>query len=402
MNNLSDFNQVVSSLEEHSGVFNALMGSSNIQTNPNLPFIAAVGFNKNWKQFTLMINPVLWNRLSFVNKKFVLMHEMVHILFSHLKYFQKRYGYDRQKLNLATDICVNHAIVRGLGLPRPSIDDWQKFCWVDTVPMKGGVIPSPDETFQYYYDLIDDSNGQNQSTVDDHEGFDQIDEATAKEIKNVVEKALEKCSEQELKQLDQMAKKASPEGGFNQVIENRKAEAHDACWNKVTQRMDFAVAKERETWRLLNPRIGSNVTGFDLPGIEEPEKRIKKNAFLFLDVSGSCIHLVDDFVRISKTFPRKKFRITKHVFSTTVEKVVDDKYRVGGGTSFKIIEDYLSKLRVYPDAVFVITDGEGDSVNPKFPERWQFFLDGSKCTSLIPPKSQIWDLRTLEKIKRDR
>ncbi len=396
MNDLNDFDKVVASLEEHSGVFNALMGASSVQVNPNLPFIAAVGFNKNWKQFTLCINPILWNEQSFTNKKFVLMHEMVHILFSHLKYFQKKYGYRRDKLNIATDICVNHAIVRGLGLPRPTINDWQRFCWVDTVPMKDGIIPSPDEDFKYYYDRIEDSTKQ--STVDDHGEFGQIDEETLKDIQNVVEKAVKKCSDQDIERLNKITKTASPEGGFDSVIENRKTEKADARWNKITQRMDFAVAKEQETWRVLNTRISHSVTGFDLPGIEEPSKRIKKNAFLFLDVSGSCVHLVDDFVRISTTFPKKKFRIIKHVFSTKVEKVVNEKYSVGGGTSFKIIEDYLLKLPVYPDAVFVITDGEGDTVNPKFPERWQFFLDGSKCTTCIPPKSKVWDLRTLEPI----
>jgi len=183
MNDLNDFDKVVASLEEHSGVFNALMGASSVQVNPNLPFIAAVGFNKNWKQFTLCINPILWNEQSFTNKKFVLMHEMVHILFSHLKYFQKKYGYRRDKLNIATDICVNHAIVRGLGLPRPTINDWQRFCWVDTVPMKDGIIPSPDEDFKYYYDRIEDSTKQ--STVDDHVESGRIDEEPLKNTQNL-------------------------------------------------------------------------------------------------------------------------------------------------------------------------------------------------------------------------
>lgn len=398
---LKNWDSVVDSLSGHSGIFNALMDATSVITSEQLSFIAAVGFDKKWQQFKLMINPQMWNDLRTDNdRKFVLMHEMVHVLFSHLKFFQKKYGYDRDLLNIATDICVNHAVVRVFGMSRNSISEWQKFCWVDTIKFKDGMVPSPDHDFKWYYDNIDSRSSKNSggTTVDDHSGFgNELSPEDAKEFEETLKRALSKVSDENMEKLKAIAK-ASPDGVFDSVIENRKTELANAQWNKITMRMDYATAKPKETWRI--PHKMGRFNGFELPGTEEPEARILKTAFLFLDVSGSCAHLVNDFIRISKTFPRKKFKILKHTFSTEVARVIDEKFQVGGGTSFTCIADYISKLPKYPDAIFVITDGDADNFSTKYPERWQFFLDGSKNTSNIPPQSQIWDLRTLEAISK--
>ena len=50
----------------------------------------------------------------------------------------------------------------------------------------------------------------------------------------------------------------------------------------------------------------------------------------------------------------------------------------------------------YPGAVFVITDGFGNEVRPKHPERWHWFLTERNMKTFIPEKSAVHSLKDFD------
>lgn len=50
--------------------------------------------------------------------------------------------------------------------------------------------------------------------------------------------------------------------------------------------------------------------------------------------------------------------------------------KTGGGTDFEAVERLCLVQHRYPDAVVVITDGQGAAIAPRHPERWAWVLYG--------------------------
>ena len=89
-------------------------------------------------------------------------------------------------------------------------------------------------------------------------------------------------------------------------------------------------------------------------------------------------------------------------FDTNVEEttLASRKIYGGGGTSFRIIESHIQTLIStngckYPE-VFVITDGWGDMVKPKFPQKWHWFLTDNGSNNYLPKESNIYNLKDYE------
>jgi hypothetical protein len=100
--------------------------------------------------------------------------------------------------------------------------------------------------------------------------------------------------------------------------------------------------------------------------------------------------------------PPDLFDIHLFCFDTSVyETTLKSREIFGnGGTYFHIIEPgiqrYMMKYnKKYPEAVFLITDGYGDKVYPKYPERWHWFLTNSYKT-YIPLSSKTYNLKDYE------
>jgi hypothetical protein len=89
-------------------------------------------------------------------------------------------------------------------------------------------------------------------------------------------------------------------------------------------------------------------------------------------------------------------------FDTTVYETTLESKKVygGGGTRFDIIEDKIQATKknggVYPEAVFVITDGAGNRLVPEFPEKWHWFLAGRATKAYIPRESKTYILKDFE------
>jgi hypothetical protein len=106
----------------------------------------------------------------------------------------------------------------------------------------------------------------------------------------------------------------------------------------------------------------------------------KVEMWLYLDVSGSCYNLRNDFFCASLTIPQDRIKMRTFCFDTKVTEVnlKDKKLISGGGTSFSIIANHiqteLKPGRKHP-VIFVFTDGYGDSVNITEPKKWHWFID---------------------------
>ena len=98
----------------------------------------------------------------------------------------------------------------------------------------------------------------------------------------------------------------------------------------------------------------------------------------FIDASGSVWDLRDRFFAVAASLPEKEYEVVLCSFDCSVYllDMKNPEVRGGGGTSFTILENWIvNKLGgIYPDVVFVLTDGVGDRVHPKKPERWHWLL----------------------------
>ena len=191
-------------------------------------------------------------------------------------------------------------------------------------------------------------------------------------------------------------------------IKNTDAEEW-AKWETVIKKWEMLSMKfsevEKEQWIRKSRRINSFNNGLILPSNSEIEClhmcKNKINVYFFLDTSGSCIHLAERFFTAANSLPKEKFDIKLFCFDTNVEEVSLQSQKVygGGGTSFNIIEKKIQeekiKTKKYPSAVFIITDGYGNKVNPEHPNRWHWFLS-SDNKQFIPTTSFSYDLTDFE------
>ena len=69
--------------------------------------------------------------------------------------------------------------------------------------------------------------------------------------------------------------------------------------------------------------------------------------------------------------------------------------KVSQDTLASFIQNEKNKNKKYPAAIFIITDGMGDKVNPEFPQRWHWFLSAN-YKNFIPNKSFAYNLEDFE------
>ncbi len=165
---------------------------------------------------------------------------------------------------------------------------------------------------------------------------------------------------------------------------NRHITAPVDQWNRSNRRLSF-FAKQ-----MLNSKHGPVFlpSEFEEPDAEE-RNRIK--IWLFLDTSGSCVHYAERFWRVAESIPKNYFDVIPYAFDdATYPLSFKDKKLYGfGGTSFspieeRIIEETVKKGKAYPSIVLIVSDGHANAVNPKYPERWHFFLTENSTEYCIP------------------
>lgn len=440
MNITEEFNEISRNLDNFHSIFYQIweMGQ------PRLTFeigTAAVVFNRKGHRIDFLFNPIYWKSIDTYTKEFVICHECLHVILNHgIRSKDIRGNRYLQKLaNHAFDIVVNHMLVDKFNFNRKSINEQEKLCWIDTVFDKDHKNVEKNRAFEYYFGLLkqktiedlksgkikmvfeDGSSGDMQGEcIDMHDFFDSLDNES---IKNEIEEHINN----NLNDLDKnnFIDKLKETGEGSKVLEKTsgneagslaanilfKMNIHEKVkkkskWETVIKRWSMKFLKEDqdvEQWTRLNRRISGLSTNLLLPSENDDQHIIqdKIEVWFFQDVSGSCVSLKDRFFRAARSLPEDKFMVRMFCFDTEVHEVDLKKGELkgGGGTSFSILENYVQKQVIsgvkHPEAIFVITDGVGNKISPKFPKKWYWFLSINH-RDCIPKECNIHMLKNFE------
>lgn len=411
----NDWLEISSKLEEHHVLFDEMwqMGrpyfTDEIET-------AAVRFSESGEFLDFMFNECYWDNLTPYERLFVIAHESLHIILNHG--IRTTNNEDIPRINAALDIVVNHLLINSFGFDRSRIRDEDILCWVDTVfktkPELVATLPT-NESYEYYHSLIPKSLVIEVYTIDDHSMM-------RKDVNKLIDKLNKRLSPEDKETLKDIIKKhytkpsAEPTseevagtgcGGWTFVkIGNVKTKKK---WETVIQKWSMKYLREgldeNEQWARIARRFELLPTDISLPS--EMEDDIKDfdriPVFLFLDTSGSCWKYRERFFRAGASLPKDRFAVRLFCFDTKVNETTLESGKIygGGGTAFDIIEHHIQTLISrekinYPEGVFLITDGIGNPVQPKIPERWHWFLAGRGTKVYIPEKSKTYRLDDFE------
>lgn len=400
---------------------------------------AAVGFDRAGKVIYLILNPDFWDSLDIVNKAFVICHEALHVILNHGK---RGTEYKDQKLvNKAQDIVINEMLIKSFGFNKFEITNWNMYCFVETMFSNEKIISEKINTtgsFHYYMQLLtaNPENSDKQETVDQHcksdrnsedgEGefnsksqiddliqsaqdyMNEITETVQEEIENIISDKEKYDFGQKIKddfEGDPKGAGCTPIGSLlavnpNPVKKKKKWEEivkkHLKSFIKYeTVEIDSWIAKKRSHNCLDNE--------FMLEGVWQHEKAVKEkyNIIFFLDSSGSCLTHTKRFVHMLKTIPEDKFNIEAYSFDNTLYPIDIKKGHVrgGGGTYFHILDNkirQITKDKRHPDAIFILSDGDGNAFSPEKPKLWHWILTKHHSLRYIPESSPKHKMENFE------
>jgi predicted metal-dependent peptidase len=376
---------------------------------------AAVQFDKEGKFINFLFNQKFWEECNDYKKMFVVCHEALHIVLQHGSRFLE--GVDNKISNIAMDVVVNHSLTRDFGFIKEEVDSNNEYCWVDNIfkDKKYLGFPYPDdESTEFYYNEIEKQKEDNYSNgsgdevkgklVDDHSGI--ADQQIEEVVKQVIDQLDDSEKEQLSNALNNINKSETSIGSWFKI--NKIEKSRKKKWESIIKKWQFKTLRfsdnEKEQWIRKSRRMNSFDNSLILPSNAEIEcfhlDKNKINIHFFLDTSGSCINLAERFFTAANSLPKEKFNIRLFCFDTKVVEtnLQSQKIYGGGGTCFKIIEDFIQSEKnnnKYPAAIFVITDGIGSKVEPEHPNRWHWFLT-ERNIKYIPKKSFFYNLEDFE------
>jgi hypothetical protein len=441
-----EFLELSRELQKHHSIFHKFWKMGNPVYSSKIER-AAVEFDKIGDCVNFYINKKFWDTLDSEKKQFVIAHECLHVLLYHgIRSSLLKDQQSRQLANIAMDLVVNHTLEDNFGFNRANIDPKNEYCWVDTV-FENQKIPSG-KSFEYYFHLLQknpppmggsggknkqegqgdqkqpggggkqkgeqgDQQGQGGSQlVDDHEFLESFND---KNFEEQMQEAIDNFDASDrmaeiVDEHNQDLKEAGKQAGLNPGSMMKVAKTPPRIFKKKWETViknwtkKFAFDKEEEQWVRKNRRMAAMApSGLMLPTdaeIEHEEKH-KIGVWFFQDTSGSCAHLADRFFAAAATLDPDRFDVVMHCFDTRVyETDLKSKKLYGfGGTSFTCIEQYIqAKVKQgkrYPSAVFIITDGYGDNVNPEHPTKWYWFLS-ENYKQCIPATCNTYMLKDYE------
>ncbi len=419
----SEFYEISRGLESKHSVFYKFWEIGSPKFTMAIP-TACVVFDKKGYNTGFYFNTKFWFELDEYTRLWVITHECLHIILNHgTRTVDTK---DKVLANKALDVVVNMATVKNFGFIRKSIQNGEKYCWLDTVfaykLVKGKPLPPEGKSFEYYFNMLKDdrdsgerpsdedgepeeggsSSGGNQ-LVDNHDGLGDEDFSDAiREVSNILTDQQKESLKDFIKnnfQEDNSGKdqsKSQVEGGqeagtsiggwfFRErvlVKKKKKWETVVKKWSMTRLQNDIRAV---EQFVFENRRLSAIDFGdfalpyeFDIEDNYLVEGRL--NVWLCLDTSGSCIHLKDRFFRAAQSLDPSRFHIRLFCFDTAMEQTSLKSKKVygGGGTCFACIESKIQHIIKnekinYPDSVWLLTDSFGTSVNPQYPERWHVF-----------------------------
>lgn len=308
--------------------------------------------------------------------KFIICHEMLHVL---LKHGKRAFDLDdRDKVNVCLDLVVNHLLINQFGFNRCLIDGWEKYCWIDTV-FKTNIKEM--FSFENYYSL-NDSLFKKAFILDNHSFFDE--RKGDDEQYNTEHKVDEKIEELRKKLYFELPSCGDDSYGKEEVLEIKKIKRRK--FNDLVKKILASIIekdkKNSSTWAKINRVLVNSAP--DIPVndrlIERRCNQKYKCAF-FIDNSGSCLGYSQRFFDVLNSLDEEKFEVSAFSFDTNAFPLDVKNGRIlgGGGTSFSCIDKKV--LEINPDVVFVLTDGYAPKFIPKDPKKYFWFL--TECGSSV-------------------
>lgn len=399
----NDFWEYALAFEEFHSLFYKFwsLGKPNFTTEFKT---AAITFDPEGETISFNFNPDFWQKITKTERLFVIAHECLHVIFNHP--FRTLGATDRKTANIAADLVVNHELINSYGFNRDEIDPELKYCWVDTVLPEKNLPTSRSYEF-YYNQLLSVNDSKNKELVDDHGEW--------KDASDLIKYLDKNFTDFEKEEIKKILSKHVIKGGtgigaqqwtFNGTARPKKKwETVITSWAKSNKLKYLDV--DVEQWTSKNRRYSLLSEDLMLPTVATIEKidkhEKKKKVFFFLDTSYSCWDLKDRFFAAALTLPTDLFDVSLFCFDTKVYETTLASRQAygGGGTYFHIIEEKVQELckkgEIYPDAVWIISDGEGNAVTPQYPERWKWFLAGSyPSKTYIHKDSKSYPLKDYE------
>lgn len=376
---------------------------------------AAVTFDKEGTAFKFLINPDFWATLNDYDKCFVICHECLHILLNHGRRAKGALGGPMRDLaNIAMDLSTNHMLEDHFQFDRNRLSKVLQGGMFNETFYPAGTKYNNDDFYEQHYNRIvqlikEDKIKVTYVMMDDHSMLCPNEDNNAEQALGKIAKELSGGEKNKLvNALKNPYAQAGDQRGLAWLDINVARPRRKRRWcdlvKKVTEKERLEIDDREENFMNEDRKytfMEQVLNGaFLLPGenttyLKKKERRRIK-IFLYLDVSGSCVHLKDDFFIAARTLPREVFDVRGFTFDTAVEEVniYTDKIVGGGGTSFSIIEESVKEASAgkYPKCVFIFTDGQGDQVRPIHPERWYWFLtpEGTHSKECIPGTSNIY------------
>lgn len=438
---LNEENDIIDSIENHSILVSTIIKFSNIFYDDKVPKACVVMHHDG--TFEMLINKDFWKTLNFYEKKFVICHELLHILYNHLNRM-KNMG-NKENANIAADIVVNESLVKHFDFDRSYIRFEKHLCWIDTVFKKEDQEKELKSFEQYYIKInsvdinkkkildnhntseinsknTEDSNEDSIEETENNTFYDKLSENIESEIKNLDKEDLEKIKK-EIKDIskDEMVKDNNIKSGdnwsdniCNKILSYEYKINLYPFFKKIITNwyQNFTKDKEEDQFVFTEPLLELVSKDLKIPSeheIEEYEKN-KNNLWVFMDVSGSCKDYIKDYINVCMGIPKENFNIKYFSFTTEIQEIkVENKKihlkNVWGGTNFNCIDEYIAKCakenaKNVPDSVFVMTDGFAPKMNIKstLPEKWYFFItpsDDNYFTMNIPKGTNVYNFKDI-------
>jgi predicted metal-dependent peptidase len=410
--------EIAASLEDYHKMFFVFFELADVFFT-DIP-TAAICFPRQGKP-EMQLGKKFWEGLTPREKLFVVCHECMHVMLDHgVRNGLNVKGATPELVNIAQDITINEMIVDLFGFDRNDLRDWKKYCWIDTC-FKAPQLIARNETFLYYLEkLIKDpppSTGDGgPSTLDEHSDHREETETEKKNRQQVAETLAEELDVGDLEKIIKaLPEQIGNEGAAGQLAGSAAGALEKVIKKKVKKlKIRFAhlirklkktsmkmVEKDVETFTHRDRRFNNIMKNSEvaLPGKNAVERPVADRLLtaVFMDVSGSCMSYFDTFQNVFLAFDEERmiFDTLLYFFDQRVQPVkVGDAIMIGGGTSFKIIERECLELERtrgrYPDCVVVITDGYGDTVEPKAASKWVWLLTPGSTREYVPSKSRVF------------
>lgn len=314
----------------------------------------------------LLVNKSFYDSLNDVEQRFLIEHELLHLIFKHHSRFPNSSIYE----NVASDLAINSLLKKRFCGNKDPRDVIPHLYATGCFPCKQSL---PDgETTDWYLKAIDiphfslTPNGfggkLNKELASLEEGIGDI--LAGDSTLDIAVKILKKKERYSFSQLVQT------------LVGNR------------SYRNDYGYVERFGRNRKFDSLLPSSV-------LSEGDVRIRKNnILLFLDFSGSCRSMASDFVSAADSIPQKLFNINKFKFGTHV--VPFESSACGSGTCYDAIHQKVSYFKY--DMVWIFTDGYSRfSAEIKDTDKWHWFLCKNSTTETIPRGSHIHFLDLLKR-----